>query len=67
MNRGPLPPMHPSLLKAMLDDPLVAEGVAQLSLGLFDYCSPWVEWSDALDDFEVRYWMGEAHTVPVDS
>lgn len=63
MNRGPLPPTHPALLKAMLESTDIAEGVGKLALDLYDYCSPWVEVNDE-GEFEVRYWMGDHHGVP---
>ncbi len=63
MSRGPLPPTHPALLAAM-KDPEIAEGVGKLALDLYDYCAPWVVYDEELGDFEVRYWMGDAHAAP---
>ena len=64
MSRGPLPPTHSAVLKAMRENPEVAEGVGQLALDLYDYCAPWVVYDEKSGDFEVRYWMGDAHVAP---
>lgn len=64
MSRGPLPPTHPAVLKAMQDSTELAEGIGQLALDIYEFCSPWVVYDEATGDFEVRYWMGDAHVAP---